>query len=191
MEKIIKKGIVALIIFVYIIIFVFIFRVNAKYQKYFNITEYNMGDTYEIEGASVTINKIEVVDLQELLERFPESAAGVQGEGEIKNVLVYATIDVYDQEAYDNEWSVFWTIEADSSWSNGMNPLLYGAVNADAIADGKLDDIFEIRRSGKNDFVYVYTIRGEYLSEKRYGNPQQWKYKLQVNKTPVVYFKLY
>ena len=89
--------------------------------------------------------------------------------------------ETYDYELYKvsnrkGEWTVFWSIESDNGWRNNTRLQLYRSFH-------------QSLQEGEHQYIFPYVInKGAAANKKK--TPQEWKYKLQINKTPVVYVNL-
>ena len=87
----------------------------------------------------------------------------------------------FDYELYKvsnrkGEWTVFWSIEADNGWFSNTRLQLYRSFH-------------QSLQEGEHQYIFPYVISKGAAANKN-KPPQEWKYKLQINKTPVVYVNL-
>ena len=166
MKKYWKRIIIVIIVMIYMSMLVSAVIVNVKYHKYVSVTELGMSETYDYENAgfSVRIDSYKCVTPEELVSMYP-----------------YTDINIYDYELYKvsnrkGEWTVFWSIESDNGWRNNTRLQLYRCFH-------------QSLQEGEHQYIFPYVIsKGNAVNKKK--PPQEWKYKLQINKTPVVYVNL-
>ena len=73
------------------------------------------------------------------------------------------------------EWTLFWSIEEDNGWRGNTRLELYKSFHQNP-------------QEGEHQYIFPYVITKRAADKKK--APQEWKYKLQINKTPVVYVNL-
>lgn len=184
MKKYWKRIIIVIIVMIYMSMLVSAVIVNVKYHKYVSVTELGMSETYDYENAgfSVRIDSYKCVTPEELVSMYPYTEDSLDNTDNIESIiLVYANINIYDYELYKvsnrkGEWTVFWSIEADNGWRNNTRLQLYRCFH-------------QSLQEGEHQYIFPYVIsKGNAVNKKK--PPQEWKYKLQINKTPVVYVNL-
>ena len=184
MKKYWKRIIIVIIVMIYIAMLVSAVIVNIKYRKYVSVTELGMSETYDYEntGFSARIDSYKCVTPEELVSMYPYTEDSLEDIDNIENIiLIYADINIYDYELYKvsnrkGEWTVFWSIESDNGWRNNTRLQLYRSFH-------------QSLQEGEHQYIFPYVInKGAAANKKK--TPQEWKYKLQINKTPVVYVNL-
>ena len=179
-----KRIIIVIIVMIYMSMLVSAVIVNIKYHKYVSVTELGMSETYDYENAgfSARIDSYKCVTPEELVSMYPYTEDSLDNTDNIESIiLVYADINIYDYELYKvsnrkGEWTVFWSIEADNGWFKNTGHKLYRSFH-------------QSLQEGEHQYIFPYVIsKGDAADKKK--PPQEWKYKLQINKTPVVYVNL-
>ena len=184
MKKYWKRIIIVIIVMIYMSMLVSAVIVNIKYHKYVSVTELGMSETYDYENAgfSARIDAYKCVTPEELVSMYPYTEDSLDNTDNIENIiLVYADINIYDYELYKvsnrkGEWTVFWSIEADNGWFSNTRLQLYRSFH-------------QSLQEGEHQYIFPYVISKGAAANKN-KPPQEWKYKLQINKTPVVYVNL-
>lgn len=184
MKKYWKRIIVVIIVMIYMSMLVSAVIVNIKYREYVSVTELGMSETYDYENAgfSVRIDSYKCVTPEELVSMYPYTEDSMENIDNIENIiLIYADINIYDYELYKvsnrkGEWTVFWSIEADNGWFSNTRLQLYRSFH-------------QSLQEGEHQYIFPYVISKGAAANKN-KPPQEWKYKLQINKTPVVYVNL-
>ncbi len=131
--------------------------------------------------------KYRVVTSEELVDMYPYTADVIANKEmdniEIQNViLVYVNMNVYDYDAYKTaakkgDWTLFWSIEADNGWRNNTSLDMYKAFTPNI-------------EEGEHQYIFTYIVTKAYIDSYKNVSPEELNYKLQINKTPVVYYKL-
>lgn len=184
MKKYWKRIIIVIIVMIYMSMLVSAVIVNIKYHKYVSVTELGMSETYDYENAgfSARIDAYKCVTPEELVSMYPYTEDSLDNTDNIESIiLVYADINIYDYELYKvsnrkGEWTVFWSIEADNGWFSNTRLQLYRSFH-------------QSLQEGEHQYIFPYVISKGSAANKN-KPPQEWKYKLQINKTPVVYVNL-
>ena len=152
-----------------------------------DVSSYTMyeddGKTYDYENAgfSARIDSYKCVTPEELVSMYPYTEDSLENIDNIENIiLVYADINIYDYELYKvatrkGEWTLFWSIEEDNGWRGNTRLELYKSFHQNL-------------QEGEHQYIFPYVITKRAADKKK--APQEWKYKLQINKTPVVYVNL-
>lgn len=182
MKKYLKRIVVAVIALVYLAMLISAIIVNVKYHKILEVTELDISQVYDNEKAGVRakIDSYKIVTPEELVSMYP-STSDIISDMELENiVLLYADVDIYDKELYKSAtkgWTLVWSIEADNGWSHNTTLDLYKALNSSTEAK-------------EHKYIFPYVISEQYVTQRNLNSPTEWKYKVQINKTPLVYFKL-
>lgn len=184
MKKYWKRIIIVIIVMIYMSMLVSAVIVNVKYHEYVSVTELGMSETYDYENAgfSARIDSYKCVTHEELISMYPYTEDSLDDIDNIENIiLIYADINIYDYELYKvsnrkGEWTVFWSIEADNGWFSNTRLQLYRSFH-------------QSLQEGEHQYIFPYVISKGAAANKN-KPPQEWKYKLQINKTPVVYVNL-
>ena len=183
MKKYWKRIIVVIIVMIYMSMLVSAVIGNIKYREYISVTELGMSETYDYENAgfSARIDAYKCVTPEELVSMYPYTEDSLENKENIENIiLVYADINIYDYELYKvatrkGEWTLFWSIEEDNGWRGNTRLELYKSFHQNL-------------QEGEHQYIFPYVITKRAADKKK--APQEWKYKLQINKTPVVYVNL-
>lgn len=182
MRKNIKKIMIAVIAITYILMIISAIKANMKYHDKLGMTELNMSESYNDDNNGVTANidEYKVVKPEELIDMYPYTADSINDLELDSIVLIYADVNIYDMDLYKKstkgEWTLHWSMEADSGWRNNTTLDLYKALNPNIEA-------------GEHKYVFPYVIYTQDVLQCK-TLPTEWRYKLQINKTPLVYYLL-
>ncbi len=190
MNKYLKKIIIVIIAVIYLSMLVSAVIVNVKYHKYVTVTEMDMSEEYDYENAgfSVKLDSYKCVTPEELAGIYPYTADIVRKKETDENIeiediiLVYADINVYDYDTYKTatkkgDWTLFWSIEAENGWRNNTSLDLYRTFTPNI-------------EEGEHQYIFAYIVAKSDSYDYEKVSPKEWNYKLQINKTPVVYYRL-